>query len=211
MVYDPVKAHEYYERTKELKGRASGGRSNVSIVQPKKSSSNGSKGPNKPSKSETEARDKAMARVNRLEGKVQLLEQSLSKALATLSKKRIEAAREEKKNSDGKTTAKERQSSKEYREKNREKINDKTAEKRKSKSGGSSRSSGSSSKKESGMSVADLESRISKIRSTLRDAKHQLANSKKKLGQLTHSAITSDPMFEANFARFQSAERIPSK
>jgi hypothetical protein len=61
------------------------------------------------------------------------------------------------------------------------------------------------------MSVDELETRISNIQSALTEAKRQLSNATQALGQLAHSDLTSEPMFNELFARFRSAERIPSK
>lgn len=202
-VYDPVKAHLYYERTKQLKGRekgssrpkASGRQSTTQKVasQPK--------GP------------KAQARVGRLRSKVKTLTNALDEAQTALRQKqqdsRESARKEKKERSDGKSTAKEKQASKEYRDKHQSEI------KAKRKKDGSSKSSGgsskSSSKSVSDMSVQELRSRVTKIKSALRDAKRQLSNANNELGQLAHSAITSEPDVNEHFAQFKSAERIPSK
>jgi hypothetical protein len=60
------------------------------------------------------------------------------------------------------------------------------------------------------MSVTELETRIINIQSALKSAKSQLSKASQQLGQLAHSAITSEPMFNEHFARFRSAERRPS-
>lgn len=193
---------EYYLRTRQLKGRkkgsgqvGSGGRQLTAVATV-----------NSPEKTRA-----AKERVERLKGKVATLQDSLTKTLNALAEKRRNAKEEERKNSDGKTTAKERQSAKEYREKNEQKIAEKRRQDAKtSKSSGGS-SSTSSSKSVSDMSVEQLESRVIKIRSALSDAKRQLSNASQQLGQLAHSEITSEPSINEQFARFRSAERISSK
>lgn len=147
----------------------------------------------------------ASAKVSRLKSKVSSLQGALSEAMAALSEKRQSAAKDEKKDSDGKSTVKEKTSSKEYRDKHRGEI----AAKRKKES--SSDSSSSSSKQVSDMSVDELKSRIIKIRGLLTEAKRQLSNASQQLGQLAHSDLTSEPTFNEHFARFRSEERIPSK
>ena len=133
--YDPAKAHAYYERTKKLKGRKSDGSSRgsglggpgtpESGIRPRLLRSNIS---NKPKVSpQTSASN---ATVVRLKAKVVALSGALSKAKQALSEKRAAARETEKDNSDGKSTAKEKQASKEYRDKNKAEI----ASKRKSES-----------------------------------------------------------------------------
>lgn len=200
--YDPVKAHDYYERTKKLKGRKKGtsaatsGASNKSVKSPGKLA----------------AQQKAKARVGRLRGKIARLKTALSETEALISQKRQEARKTAKKNSDGKTTAKERQDSKQYRDKHKQEL----ASKRKAKdtkSGGSSgsSSSGSAPKSPQDMSLAELEDRSIKIRVTIQEAQRQLSNANQQLGQLAHSMILSSPDVNELFAHFQSAEGIPSK
>lgn len=195
--YDPVKAHEYYERTKELKGR--------------KKAAPKPRGGNRQPKAHASGSPRhkirgTQARITRLRGKISTLNKALSEAEAALSAKRQSARKTAKQNSDGKTTAKERQNSQQYRDKHKEELKAK-----RKKSGSSGGSSKSSSKSVSSMSTQELTNRISKIKSALRDAKQQLSNANKELGQLAHSAIVTEPNANEHFARFQSAERIPSR
>jgi hypothetical protein len=195
--YDPKEAHAYYERTKHLTGRKKGA-VKAAPAKPKQHAA-------------------AQARVVRLRGKVSKLKVALSEAEAALSKQRQGASKTEKASSDGKTTAKERQASKEYKDKHQTEI----AAKSGSSSAAGSSSSGSSSKSSSSgdkskgfiddMNEQQLRARVTKIRGALRDAKRLLSNASQELGQLAHSAITSEPNVNEQFARFQSAERIPSK
>lgn len=200
--YDPVKAHEYYERTKHLKGRVKS-RKPVA-ASPKSSSRRAPAAPKLKGRELGKDTSAAAAKVTRLKSKVAKLEGALSEARAALSKKRQATAKDEKKNSDGKTTAKERQSAKEYRDKHQAEI----AAKRKK---DSSKSPSSSSNSVSDMGVEELESRIIKIQGALKEAKRQLSNASQQLGQLAHSELTSEPMFNEHFAQFRSAEGIPSK
>lgn len=212
MAYDPVKAHEYYIRTRKLKGRKKGTQSSLigdggRPVTSGGRNSGGRRPPPPVSNSEKQAK-----RVKRLQGKVDALQGALSKAQAALVKRRAEERKTERENSDGKSTTEEKRASKEYRDKNRAEI----ANKRKSASGSSggsssgSSSSSSSSKSVNDMSVEDLETRIIKIRSALSEAKRQLANASNSLGHMAHSAILSDPEVNVHFARYRSAERKPS-
>lgn len=204
MAYDPAKAHAYYERVKQLKGRQPGKGEDVPKGHPK-----GSSRPPPPRPSLGKDTGAAQARVTRLRAAVSKLQSALSEAQSALHEKRANSKRSEKKtekkNSDGKTTAKERQSSKEYRDKHKQEISSKR--KNNAASGGGSSSSG---KRSSGMTVDELETRIRNIKSALADAKRQLSNANQQLGQLAHSDIVSEPQFNESFARFRSAERIPS-
>lgn len=200
--YDPVKAHAYYERTKKLKGRAPAAPKASSAPRPPVANRNPAQSPlSRNPKVQAE-----QARIGRLRSKIKTLQGALSEAEAALSSKRQKARATAKKNSDGKSTAKEKQASQQYRDKHQAEI--KAKRKKDPSSGGSSKSS---SKSVSEMSVQELGARIIKIRSALRDARQQLSDANKQLGQLAHSAITSEPNVDEHFALFKSAERIPSK
>ncbi len=200
MAYDPVKAHQYYEAHKHLKGRKGEKKPTSSG-----SGDKGGKPQSKPALSNTT--QAAKQKVLRLNEYVSKLQSALSEAEAELSKKRQAARQTEKQNSDGKSTAKEKQSAKEYRDKHKTEI----AAKRKSSSSSGGGTSSSSSHSVSDMSVEELTSRIIKIKSALTDAKRQRAAAMQTLGSLAHSDIVSDSMSNAHFARFRSAERMPSK
>lgn len=163
--YDPKKAHQYYEEHKHLKGR-----------QPGKSELNNSGG-HGTSRSVTRKnpvmatmvgpKQNAQLRVVRLTQKISKLQDALKKAEAALLTKR----KTERQNSDGKTTAKEKQAAQKYRDTHKSQIAAK--EKQKSSSGGGSSSSGSPSL--SSMSTSELESRISRIKGLITDARQQLS------------------------------------
>ena len=199
--YDPQKAHDYYERTKKLKGRKSG-----SGPPPGKSS-----GPPRPAsggeKKLTSAGEAARQRVIRLQAAVSKLQTALSEARAALSKKRASAKKTAKENSDGKSSTSEKTASKKYRDKHKTEIANKRKQASPSSGSGSSSSSTSSV---SDMSVTELETRVINIQNALTDAKRQLSAAQQQLGQLAHSAITSEPEFQDQFARYLSAERRPS-
>lgn len=192
--YDPVKAHEYYERTKKLKGRKKSSQQVTSkaakkpVVDPK--------------------RQKAMARISRLRDKLNRLNKALSATEAELSSRRQAARDEKKKNSDGKTTAKERQASQDYRDKHQQEIKNKQKQdnKKDNSSTPASKSNGLAS-----MSIQELNTRALKLKGLVREAQHQLSNANQQLGQLAHSALVSDPHVSGLYAQFKSAERIPSK
>lgn len=184
--YDPKKRRERYLRERELLGRKPRSRVVVSGPKPRgggvavndigRGATTG-----KPPRAPTVVNPaKAKATVARLEGKVKALQSSLTEAMAALAEVRRNAAKTAKENSDGKSTAKEKQSAKEYRDKNKAEIQAKDrAESRKessSSSGGSSSSSGPTPVSE--MSESELTSRISRIRSTLAKAKAALADAK---------------------------------
>jgi hypothetical protein len=200
--YNPVEAHKYYEEHKRLKGR-NGGSGAPSPGTKKGGMPRPHPIPPKPKLSSHT--QEAVARVARLRTAVSKLQSALSAAEAELSKKRQAARETAKKNSDGKSTAKEKAAAKKYRDKHKTAL----ASKRKassSKSGGSSSSGGLSS-----MSVDELTSRISRIKSALADAQRQLSNAQQAAGHLAHSDLISEPGAAVLFAQFRSAERTPSK
>lgn len=186
MVYDPVKAHEYYERTKQLKGRPKA--ANV----PKKASGTGSTSTTstKSSPTSTSSSIEAKARVVRLKQKTVQLETALTETLNALAEKRRSAAETEKKNSDGNSTEKEKQASQEYRDRNRGKL--KSERSKDSSSGGSS----SSTQSVSSMSVDELNTRVTKIRTALNLARDQLSSAQRALGSLSHSNLRASGILD---------------
>lgn len=179
--YDPVKAHKYYEEHKHLKGRQRSGvdqnRTNHRIYQP-------------PPKA-TSTKKSAQARVLRLTEKIAKLNHALKEAQDALRAKQ-KAARE---NSDGKSTAKQKQLSKEYRQKHKNEIAQKRRREAGTKSGGSgtsttggSKSSSPTKKSVSQMSETELKDRIRKIKSLISSAKTQLRDA----NALSHSHLIGD-------------------
>jgi HK97 family phage prohead protease len=195
MAYDPVKAHEYYERTKKLKGRKRG---RTTDPKPTRGTGRRTSQP-KPTRGGPRTSQPKPVKVARLRDKKAKLGKALTETLVALSEKRRSAAKTEKKNSDGKTTAKERQASKEYREKNRGKLDSK----RSKKSSGSS-SSSKGSKSVSDMGVEELEARVEKIRGAIRSVNQQLSRA---LGQIEHSDSTADELlFDVPISRKESVK-----
>src|SRR6478736_4495054 len=130
----------------------------------------------------------AKARVSRLQGKISTRQEALTKTLAALAEARRNAAEEARKDSDGKTTVKERKDSKEYRDKHKEELKDKRDKTEKSKSSSSSSgSSSSSSGSDNKPTVDELQARVSKIRGAITSAKKQLSDARAAAGQLAHS------------------------
>lgn len=192
--YDPEKRRERYLRDRELKGKGrlastkgAGGRSSSG---PKTNNIGrgvapaGQKPPPKPP-NPAEAR----ARIGRLTAKVSALQGSLTEAMAALTESRRSAAKTAKENSDGKSSASEKKASKEYRDKNQEKLKekDRAEAKKESSSSSSGSSSSSSSTSVSDMSESDLQARVNRIRGALTSAKKQLADAKKAAGSVAHS------------------------
>lgn len=140
--YDPVKRHEYYERTKKLKGRSKGASQTSGT---KSSQNNGSGGARNPKEAKNSEQQKAeiKARVTAYKARLEKLKEVLALLVAEAKKRsednagtkesRAEAAKKEsaskeKSSSDGgskksgSSTAKEKAASKEYYEKNKDKI-----------------------------------------------------------------------------------------
>lgn len=210
--YDPKKAHDYYERTKRLKGRDKPAPTYRHVQPIRGSRADGSSRVRgrKPSnladaRATANATNAAQARVVSLKSAVSKLTSALTATMTALREKQ-QASRESaketaKKSSDGKSTAKEKAASKKYRDKHQQEI---ASKRKKEPASDSPSSTGVSS-----MSVDELQSRAIRIRGALADAKRQLSSAQQQLGQLAHSAITSEPEFDNEFARFRSAERIP--
>lgn len=156
--YDPAKRRERYLRDRQLKGRKRGAASTPG--------GSARRAGSPPSKAKRE-------RIGRLTTKLASLTKALQEAQEALRNKQ----KAEKQSSDGKTTAKERQASKEYREKHKTEIASKrrkeaTTEKSGGTGGGTGGGTKTSSKKSvSSMSVSELEDRISKIKQTISDTK----------------------------------------
>lgn len=169
MAYDPQKAHEYYMRTRELKGRQTS--SNKTSANDGKLKVVPSKAPKKSSKQQQ--REAAEQKVARLASKVLRIKKALRAAQQALSDKRLA---EEKANSDGKSTVAEKNASKKYRDKHKNDAK---------KGGGSS----SDKKKASELGVEELEKRVSSLKSALKSANAQLKKATAEAHSLKHSAM----------------------
>lgn len=184
--YNAQARRERYLRDRELKGRmkravrSETARTKSPVRTPNSGRGASSARPPTPPSSPNPA--KAKARVVRLQAKVNSLQGALTKAMTALAESRRSAAKTEKQNSDGKTSVKERQDAKDYRDKNKAKID---AKEKASSSGGGSKSG--SSRDAAITSTAELESRVSRIKSTLAKARSALADAKVKAGHISHS------------------------
>lgn len=163
MVYDPGKAHEYYERTKELKGREP----SAKVARALKTIGKGQI--KKESKSSKPDRKEALATLARLTLKVERLNVALRDAKKLLAEKRKgdQKSREtqrktDKENSDGKSSSKEKASAQKYRDKHKGSNDKKAAE----------------SKKPADLTVDQLERRVADLNDALRQAKVLVAKAK---------------------------------
>lgn len=173
-VYDPAKAHEYYERTKELKGR--GNKHNIPATPNAKVKAAKASKPNAAA---------ARAKVVEIARKLSTLNKALKEANDLLAQKRKSAQKSrattkktEKENSDGKSSVSEKNASEKYRDKNKASI----AAKAKSKTS-------SAPKKPADMSVDELVDRVGKIRSAIKLAKSQLSKANSQASGLKHSDL----------------------
>lgn len=147
--YDPQKAHEYYLRTRKLKGRKKGSTYTV-------------KGPG--GKTQTlSAKELAEQKQNSAE-RVAAIKEKLHKLTSELKKRMADAREAEAKNKKGPTAAEKAEAAREakkYRDKNKQKL------KNKAKSGGGSKKSTSGSKTES---VDELKQKVAKVKDILKSA-----------------------------------------
>lgn len=172
--YDPVKAHEYYLRVRQLKGRTKGASKAPGQV----------KNPGR-----TDGQAAVRARVGRLRSKLAKLNAARLATETAIREKRKNESATKKKNSDGKTTAAERQASKNYRDKHKTELANKRKHDSKISSGGGSSSSAPSL---SSMSVNELQTRLGKIQDAIKSAKSQLSAATQQLGSLAHSALLTE-------------------
>lgn len=152
--YDPVKAHEYYERTKQLKGRRTGAATTIG-------------GAKKPAPAVNNQKKVAAAeQVARLRSKLAQLQTELKKRMAEARK----ADREAKKPATAAEKRKNAKESAQYRDKNQQKVKaqaKKSAAKSSGGSGGGSGAAGPRSSSGGGNSVAELKQTIERVRTDL--------------------------------------------
>lgn len=152
-IYDPVKAHEYYVRTRKLKGRKKAGEKAVSgLLSSVGATATGQK-------KQGHAQQKA-----RLDKQIGDLRTRLTKLNAELKKRMAESSKPD--------TAAEKadaaRSSKEWRAKNQQKVKSQNEKKAKEAAKASPSSSGGSKTKSGGSnSVEDLKGTIKKVRDQL--------------------------------------------
>jgi hypothetical protein len=172
-LYDPVKAHEYYERTKKLKGRKKGGAEAVKGIL-------GRAGMSKATnlrKQDAIATKKARIdqQIRDLSSRLSKLNEELKKRMAEAKKSEVKEKRAAREAAKPDTAAEKREaakSSKDWRAKNQQKVKNQAKErasKEKSSSGGAGGSSGKGSKPKAGSSssVEDLKASIGKVRTAL--------------------------------------------
>jgi hypothetical protein len=179
--YDPVKAHEYYERTKKLKGRNKG-----QTVVP---SGNRQGNPQDPRTGKTRKQISKDARAQQrkeLKATIDSMQDRLKKLEALIKKREREEASEDRKGKAKKErTAKENEKPKsaaekakaareneKYRDKHKQELKNKA--KKDGKSGGGSKK-GSKDEKSSKKSVSELKSRATKLKGEIAVAKQKLA------------------------------------
>ena len=208
--YDPVKAHEYYMRTRHRRRQPRAATKANEARRPAASTRSTSNTPSKSKTPKQSPMDAARARVERLDAKVATLERALSAANAAMSKARQNERKKARESSDGKSSEKEKQASQKYRDKHKEELKSKAKKESSSSSSTSSSSSGGSSSSSpssrslSDMSSEELGSRIIRIKRALQDARTQLSKARQQFGSIAHSAITSDPHVNEHFAQFRS-------
>jgi len=166
--YDPVKAHEYYERTKKLKGRRRG-----SSVDPRIGKTMGqiSKDARAKQRKELAARIQSLSRkLQKLEAKIREMETKEASEDRKGKAKAERAAKEADKPKSAAEKAEAARESEKYRDKNQQKLK---SEAKDAKSGG-----GSSTDKQAGSkkaSVSDLKALATKVKGQIAVAKQKLA------------------------------------
>lgn len=186
--YDPKKAHEYYLRTRELKGRQKAAPKLGSWDSVSKQMTNLQKGRDPRTglskqqiskNARAKQRKELAAAIQGLESRLQKLEALIKKRIHEDSAdnrkskaKKERAAKESTKPQTAAEKAKANRENAQYRDKHKQELKTK-AKAAASKSGGSSsKSSGSSSSKHS---IAELHSLANKVRGQISVAKHKLA------------------------------------
>jgi hypothetical protein len=167
--YDPVKAHEYYEKHKHLKGRKTGASQQPAdrrIVRHL---------PNARHKQKIELQNS----IQNLQAKLGKLEDLIKKKEEILKKDKAQAkvrAKKKDKPATAADKAKAARESKQYRQKHKQELKTKEKQAAAKSGGGSSKSSGTKShKKPSDMSIADLKALATKVKGQIAVAKQKLA------------------------------------
>jgi hypothetical protein len=160
--YDPVKAHEYYIRTRQLKGREKGrsspvGRPSISRS-PTFTVKTGRGNVRLTGRQLAEQKAYAAKRVNDIKNRLSELNVKLRKAMAAAETKKDKTKRESKKAPTAAEKSKAARESEQYREKHKTKL----ATKRKATSGKTSAKS-----KSEADPVAELENKINQVKTRL--------------------------------------------
>jgi hypothetical protein len=171
--YDPVKAHEYYELHKKLKGRQPG-----SGEQPAgfaKANAQRHEGAKAKQKRELAARIKSLsAKLSALEAKIREMEHKEASENRKSKAKKERSAKEKDKPKTAAEKAKAARDAEKYRDKHKQEIKTKAKEASNTSGGGSS----SKDKKKSGSksaSLSDLKALATKVRGQIAVAKQKLA------------------------------------
>jgi Tfp pilus assembly protein FimV len=171
--YDPVKAHQYYEQHKHLKGRRKGSTQPTGAGRPRQQ---------RPAKSRARQKAELQARITNLSKKLQELEQLIqvkeaalkrSQASAKSTAKKERSAKEKNKPQTAAEKAKAARDAKQYRQKHRQELKTK-AKQASQKSGGGSSKKGASQKPRD-MHIKDLKALATKVKGQLAVAKQKLA------------------------------------
>jgi hypothetical protein len=175
--YDPQKAHDYYVRTRKLKGRQPGAAPQTSGVgaerrtaprRPHPQHSNRAK-----QKQELASAIKDLQlRLNKLEELIKKKEETLKKD-QSLAKKKNQTAKEKDKPKSAADKAKAARENKKFRQKHKQSLKTK-AKQAAGKSGGGSHG-GKKAKPDSQKSIADLKALATKVKGQLAVAKQKLA------------------------------------
>lgn len=181
--YDPRKAHEYYLRTRKLKGRKQGrGDGGVADAIGKALDSVATNGQAPKPKAGVRARQKAQlsARIRDLEGKLHKLEALIKKKEAAAEQsarktkaRKNRAAKEAAKPDTAAEKAKKAKAAKQFRSKHKQSLAAKAKAAAK-KSGGSSKSTPATEAKPGEMSVKELKKVATRVRGQLTVAKAKL-------------------------------------
>jgi chromosome segregation ATPase len=170
--YDPVKAHEYYEAHKHLKGRQKG-----STLQPlgfAKANTRRHEAAKPRQRRELQARIQSLSsKLQKLEAKIREMEHEEAREDRKSKAKKERAAKERDKPKTAAEKAEAARDAKKYRDKNQQKLKSKSDDKQ-----STGKSGGGSSKKKSGAkkpSVSDLKALATKVRGQIAVAKQKLA------------------------------------
>lgn len=167
-VYNPAKAHAYYLKTRQLKGRQSA--VGIASASGKQTLSDAAKkaATHKLSQQHTAtARKAAKAKIARITLKLHSLENALKAAESALKTQQAKATQ----NSDGKTTQKEKIAAKQFRDTHKSEI---AATAKKTAAAAPKATSASSTTDVTKMSTKDLTARITKIKGLISNAHSQI-------------------------------------
>lgn len=167
--YDPAKAHEYYMRTRQLKGRKKG--------QAQQPSGQGRQRVATPNANRQRAKQELSRRITTLEGKLHQLEELIKTKEAAL-KRGQEARQNKNKKPTAADKSKAARESKQYRQKHKSELAAKAKAAAKKAGGGSGDSGGqkgTANKPDSEKSIKDLKMLATRVRGQLQAAKAKLS------------------------------------